>query len=161
MTDQAIDPGFLDTANDPVALRPLGPALLRGLRCRCPNCGRGQLFKSYLKSVDECSVCGQEIHHHRADDLPPYLTVFIVGHIVVASFLALDEAVTLSMWAQLAIWVPVTLILSLGLLQPLKGATIALQWSLRLGGFGGSDDGGSEKEWTWGDPAETDRAQQP
>ena len=117
--------------------RPLAQALARGLRCRCPNCGEGRLFASYLRSVDACSVCGEEIHHHRADDLPPYLTIFIVGHLVVAMFLAADEMVALPMWAHLAIWVPVTLVLSLGLLQPLKGATIALQWSLRLGGFGG------------------------
>ena len=117
--------------------RPLAQALARGLRCRCPHCGEGRLFASYLRSVDACAVCGEEIHHHRADDLPPYLTIFIVGHLVVAMFLAADEMVALPMWAHLAIWVPVTLVLSLGLLQPLKGATIALQWSLRLGGFGG------------------------
>ncbi len=151
MTNQTIASPFIAAANDPVAVRPLGAALLKGLRCRCPNCGTGRLFRSYLKSFDECAVCNQEIHHHRADDLPPYLTVFIVGHIVVAAFLALDEAVTLSMWAQLSIWVPVTLVLSLGLLQPLKGATIALQWSLRLGGFDGSADG----------DATIDRAQKP
>jgi len=90
--------------------------------------------------VDACSVCHQEIHHHRADDLPPYLTVFIVGHIVVGLFMFVERAVTLSMWTHLAIWVPITLFLSLALLQPLKGATIALQWALRLGGFGGEAD---------------------
>ncbi|MCB8837081.1 DUF983 domain-containing protein [Aurantimonas sp. VKM B-3413] len=120
--------------------RPLGPALLRGLRCRCPNCGEGKLFRAYLKSVEACNVCGEEIHHHRADDLPPYLTVFIVGHLIVALFMAADEMVRMSMWAHLAIWVPLTILLSLALLQPLKGATIALQWSLRLGGFGGEKD---------------------
>ena len=144
MSDRSADNDSLPATDDPVAPRPLGPALIEGLRCRCPNCGRGKLFKAYLKSVDACAACGEEIHHHRADDLPPYLTVFIVAHIVVAAFLALDETVALSMWTQLAIWVPVTLILSLGLLQPLKGATIALQWSLRLGGFG--PDGGESAD---------------
>ena len=161
MSDQSLDASFMAAANDPVARRPLGPALIKGLRCRCPNCGHGPLFKSYLKNVDECIVCHQEIHHHRADDLPPYLTVFLVAHIVVAGFLALDEAVTLSMGAQLGIWVPVALILSLGLLQPLKGATIALQWSLRLGGFGGTEDGEATIAWTPVEPVQGEQARNP
>jgi len=140
MSQQMIDSEYAVLANSPDNVRPVGPALLKGLRCRCPNCGVGKLFSGYLKSVDACSVCHQEIHHHRADDLPPYLTVFIVGHIVVGLFMFVERAVTLSMWTHLAIWVPITLFLSLALLQPLKGATIALQWALRLGGFGGEAD---------------------
>lgn len=140
MSQQMIDREYAVRANNSDSVRPVGPALLKGLRCRCPNCGVGKLFSGYLKSVDACSVCHQEIHHHRADDLPPYLTVFIVGHIVVGLFMFVERAVTLSMWTHLAIWVPITLFLSLALLQPLKGATIALQWALRLGGFGGEVD---------------------
>ncbi|HDZ72979.1 MAG TPA: DUF983 domain-containing protein [Aurantimonas coralicida] len=142
MSQQMIDSEYPVRANSPDNVRPVGRALLKGLRCRCPNCGVGKLFSGYLKSVDACSVCHQEIHHHRADDLPPYLTVFIVGHIVVGLFMFVERAVTLSMWTHLAIWVPITLFLSLALLQPLKGATIALQWALRLGGFGGEADEG-------------------
>ncbi|MAP18906.1 MAG: DUF983 domain-containing protein [Aurantimonas coralicida] len=127
-------------ANSAEGDRPLWPALVNGFRCHCPNCGEGKLFRSYLRSVDDCSVCGQEIHHHRADDLPPYLTIFIVGHIVVALFMGIEASYDLSMWTHLAMWVPVTLVLSLALLQPLKGATIGLQWSLRLGGFGTEDE---------------------
>lgn len=128
------------TANDGASERNLGQALLHGLRCRCPNCGEGKLFRGFVKSVDACEACGQEIHHHRADDLPPYLTIFIVGHLVVALFMAVEQISDLSMWAHLAIWVPVTILLSLVLMQPLKGATIGLQWALRLGGFGGETE---------------------
>ncbi|NDV88612.1 DUF983 domain-containing protein [Aurantimonas aggregata] len=139
--NQPMSAGTFETrANSREGERPLWPALVNGFRSRCPNCGKGKLFKGFLKSVDSCSECGQEIHHHRADDLPPYLTIFIVGHVVVAGFMALDETVALSMWTQLAIWVPITIAMSLALMQPLKGATIALQWSLRLGGFGGEED---------------------
>ncbi|MCE7028229.1 DUF983 domain-containing protein [Jiella sp. CBK1P-4] len=115
--------------------RPIGRSLWRGFKSRCPQCGEGRLFKSFVKSVDECGVCGLEVHHHRADDLPPYLTIFIVGHIVVAGFMGMEEAVELTMWQHLAIWVPVTILLSLALMQPLKGATIGLQWALKMGGF--------------------------
>ncbi|MBP0615397.1 DUF983 domain-containing protein [Jiella mangrovi] len=126
--------------------RLLGTSMWRGFRGQCPRCAKGRLFKGFLKSVHECDACGLAIHHHRADDLPPYLTVFIVGHVVVAGFMGMEEAVELTMWEHLAIWVPVTIVLSLVLLQPLKGATIGLQWALKMGGF--SDTG--EPEETFG-----------
>ncbi|RFC66415.1 DUF983 domain-containing protein [Fulvimarina endophytica] len=140
ITRYSADPSAIRTANDTEAERNLGSAMLRGLACKCPNCGEGKLFKSFVKSVDACDACGQEIHHHRADDLPPYLTIFIVGHVVVALFMAAENAVDLSIWAHMAIWVPVTILLSLVLMQPLKGATIGLQWALRLGGFSGKGE---------------------
>lgn len=122
------------------ARRPLGQSLSRGFLCRCPQCGEGKLFKGYLRSVDACAVCGERFADHRADDLPPYLTVFIVGHVVVALFMALDDAAALSLWTNLAIFVPLTVVLSLALLRPLKGATIGLQWAKRMHGFGDSAD---------------------
>ncbi|MAZ82349.1 MAG: hypothetical protein CME90_01890 [Hoeflea sp.] len=115
-------------------------AILRGFRCRCPNCGEGKLFRSYLKTVDECAYCGEEIKHHRADDFPAYLTIFIVGHIIVAAYMSVDQVVELEMWQQMALWIPLTGILSLLLLQPLKGGVIGLQWALRMHGFGGIDE---------------------
>ena len=64
--------------------RPLRTALLRGWRRKCPNCGQGALLKSYLKVNDTCTVCREELHHHRADDGPAYLTILIVGHLMIA-----------------------------------------------------------------------------
>jgi len=58
--------------------------LLRGLRGKCPNCGKGRLFRAFLKVADRCDRCGEELYHHRADDLPAYLVVVLVGHLVVA-----------------------------------------------------------------------------
>ena len=37
---------------------------------------------------------------------------------------------------QLAVWLPLALVLSLALLQPVKGAIVGLQWALRMHGFG-------------------------
>ena len=115
-------------------------AVKRGLLGRCPNCGEGKLFRAYLKPVDACAHCGAEMHYHRADDFPPYLTIFIVGHIIVAAYMAVEEMVTLAMWQHMAIWIPLTGALSLALLQPLKGGVIGLQWALRMHGFGGVDE---------------------
>ena len=62
--------------------REVKPALLRGWRRRCPNCGKGPMMKSYLAVRDNCPVCNETLSHHRADDGPAYLTILIVGHLM-------------------------------------------------------------------------------
>lgn len=114
-------------------------SIKRGLSCRCPSCGQGKLFRSYLKSVDNCAVCGEDFTHQRADDLPAYLVIVLVGHIVLGGFMMTDLVWPMSNWAHLAIWSPLTLVLALGLIQPLKGAVIGLQWAARMHGFGGDE----------------------
>ncbi len=125
---------------DTGAPRDIMRSMARGFMMRCPHCGRGRLFAGFLRSVEHCDACGEAFHHHRADDLPPYLTIFIVGHLVVALFMGVEQVTVLPLWAHLAIWIPVTLLLSLVLLQPLKGATIGLQWAIRMHGFGGRSE---------------------
>ncbi len=120
--------------------RPLWRAMWNGCRGKCPNCGEGKLFASFIKTVNQCERCGLEMHHHRADDLPAYLVVVIVGHIVVGAFMGFEATSTLSTWQHLAIWVPLTIILALALLRPVKGAIVGLQWALYMHGFGGEDD---------------------
>ncbi|OYX13444.1 MAG: hypothetical protein B7Z15_07230 [Rhizobiales bacterium 32-66-8] len=118
-----------------VAPRSVGTALARGALCRCPKCGKGRMFKSYLKVVDACAVCGEELHHHRADDAPPYAVITVVGHIVVPLLLIMEEVYRPAVWLHLVIFLPLTLLLSLVLLPPIKGALVALQWALRMHGF--------------------------
>jgi uncharacterized protein (DUF983 family) len=120
--------------------RPLWDAMLRGFLGRCPKCGEGRLFRSYVKTVDRCEHCGEEIHHHRADDFPAYLVVVIVGHITLGGFLGVEVATEWPMWLHLAIWVPLTILLALALLRPVKGAIIGMQWALYMHGFGGEED---------------------
>lgn len=120
--------------------RNTGQAIKRGALGRCPCCGEGKLFESYLKPVEVCAVCGEEMFHQRADDFPPYLAIFIVGHIVVAGFMATDRWLVLESWQHLMIWIPVTIALSLALLPLLKGGVIGMQWALRMHGFGGETD---------------------
>ena len=120
--------------------RPLMNAMLRGFLGRCPHCGEGKLFASFVKTVDRCAHCGEEMHHHRADDLPAYLVVVIVGHIVVGAFMSVEATSTLSTWQHLAIWIPLTIGSALALLRPIKGAVVGLQWALYMHGFSGEDD---------------------
>lgn len=127
----------------PLKRRPLIPALKNGLRCRCPQCGEGKLFKSYSKSVDVCENCGEEIFHHRADDLPAYLNLFVVGHIMIGVYLIYDRFFQTSAWTDLAIFLPITLAMTFALLEPIKGFVIALQWANYMHGFGGEGEDGT------------------
>ena len=127
-------------ANDRAAKRDVGIAVRRGFLERCPNCGKGRLFRAYLKVVDACPVCAEELYHQRADDAPPYITMLIVGHIVVAGVLAAEEAWPQSpMWLGAIIWIWLTFVLSLLLLPRVKGALVGYQWALRMHGFGGPE----------------------
>ena len=107
-------------------------SMLRGAKLTCPSCGKGSMFRRYLKVADECPSCGEELHHHRADDAPPYFTIFVVGHIVVPGMLLLEQNVHPPSWVHMVTWVPVTLLLTLALLPPIKGAVIGAQWALRM-----------------------------
>ncbi|WP_025060080.1 DUF983 domain-containing protein [Sulfitobacter donghicola] len=115
--------------------RSLGQALLRGWRRKCPNCGSGPVLHGYLKVNDHCTVCEEELHHHRADDGPAYLTILVVGHLM-APLLHIvfvhyrPEPITL-----FTIFAVGTVALSLYLLPRLKGALIGFQWAKEMGGF--------------------------
>ena len=119
----------------PAEKRDVWTALKRGFRCRCPRCGQGKLFRAFLKVDDACSACGLDFSPHRADDLPAYLVIVIVGHIVVPLALMIETNYSPPVALQLAIYLPLTLILSLVLLQPVKGAVVGMQWALRMHGF--------------------------
>jgi uncharacterized protein (DUF983 family) len=82
--------------------------------------------------VSRCATCGEGFGDIRADDFPPYLTILVVGHIIVP-FILLAERFGFSTAQQVALWVPMTLLLTLLLLPRLKGAVIGLMWSLGLG----------------------------
>jgi len=125
-----------ELASTPEATAPtaIGVApVLRGFRRRCPCCGEAALFRGYLKPVARCARCGTEFGRIRADDFPPYLTILVVGHLIVPLIL-LAERFGFSTAQQIAVWVPVTLLLTLLLLPRFKGAVIGLMWSLDLGG---------------------------
>jgi uncharacterized protein (DUF983 family) len=115
--------------------RPIFASLLRGAAHKCPACGVGAMFRRYLKVSDACPHCGEALHHHRADDAPAYLTIVIVGHIVVGLVLAVEMAYRPPLWLHAALWLPLTVILTLVLLPSVKGALVGLQWALRMHGF--------------------------
>lgn len=110
-------------------------ALGRGFAMKCPCCGEGRAFGKFLKVVHSCDVCHEELHHHEADDYPAYLVIFLIGKMVFAGVLIVELAYTPPYWVHFAIWMPLVLFGALGMLQPIKGAVVALQWHLGLHGF--------------------------
>jgi uncharacterized protein (DUF983 family) len=116
------------------------PAVRRGFAGRCPQCGEGRLFGRFLKISPTCATCGEDYTHARADDLPPYLVITVVGHIVGTGILSAETYADWPAWLHMAIWPALTVILSLALIQPLKGVVVAHQWALRMHGFGGVED---------------------
>jgi uncharacterized protein (DUF983 family) len=112
--------------------------LWRGARGHCPACGEGRLFAGYLKPVDRCEACGTDIGRIRADDAPPYFTIFIAGKVIAPFVFGLERALAPPLWVHAVLWGPVITLACILLLRPVKGATIGLM--LRLG-IDGSEHG--------------------
>lgn len=121
--------------SEDTAPRDTATALKRGFSCRCPQCGEGRIFGKFLKVNPTCSNCGLNLDGHRADDMPPYIVIMIVGHIVVGLNLAFEQGAEWPLWIHFAIWPTLTLVSALMLLQPVKGALIGYQWALKMHGF--------------------------
>jgi uncharacterized protein (DUF983 family) len=110
-------------------------AMRRGFMMRCPNCGKGKLFGRFLKVADHCTACGEVFSHHRADDFPAYLVIVIVGHLLVPTALIIEVAYSPPLWLDILIWLPLTAISAIALLQPVKGAIVGMQWQMGMHGF--------------------------
>ena len=118
--------------------RSVANAVMRGFAAKCPACGTGSAFSGFLTVADECSHCGEPLHHHRADDFPAYLNILIVGHVLIGAsifFLSIME-----MWQAVVVVCALALIMCFALMRPLKGMVVGVQWALRLHGFGGNHD---------------------
>ena len=98
----------------------------RGFRRHCPRCGQGRMFSGYLSTREACDVCGLKYEPLRSDDAPPYFTLFIVGHLVVALYMAVWQMLDIPTWAQALIWCSFTVVLSLVLLPLIKGGVMAV-----------------------------------
>jgi uncharacterized protein (DUF983 family) len=106
-------------------------AVRRGLMDRCPVCGEGRIFDGYLKVVPECAACHAPLGRVRADDAPPYFTIFLVGHLLVPLVLWVEWRWMPPMWLHMTVWLPLFTILCMLVLRPIKGATVG--WMSRLG----------------------------
>lgn len=101
---------------------------ITGLKCRCPRCGEGPLFYSYLKVSKTCESCGLDLAFADSGDGPAIFIIFLVSPIIIALAMILDSLFHPSPIVHLALWLPATVILCLALLPPFKGIMIALQY---------------------------------
>ena len=115
--------------------RPTWPAIARGWRRKCPRCGNGPLLRGYLTVRDSCPVCREELHHHRADDGPAYLTILIVGHLMAPLLLIAFTTFRPDPLILFTVFAVGCITLSLYLLPRLKGVIVAIQWSRYMHGF--------------------------
>jgi len=93
------------------------------------------MFRAFLKVADHCPACGEELHHHRADDFPAYIVIVIVGHILIPLVLLVETHIAPPFWMGMLLWPAAVVVLGLALLQPVKGAIVGLQWALAMHGF--------------------------
>jgi uncharacterized protein (DUF983 family) len=99
-----------------------------GLLCRCPRCGEGKLFKSYLKLAPSCTACGLDLAFADSGDGPAIFVIFLVAPLVIALAMMVGAVFNPPPYVHLFLWIPATLILSLALLPPFKATMVALQY---------------------------------
>jgi len=120
--------------NDDSLRPPLGTALWRGLKGRCPACGVGRLFQRFLKPVESCSACHEPLGHVRSDDAAPWLTILITGHIVVPLMLSVERVTDWPEWVAMIVWPSVALVVAVAVLPRAKGALMGVIWAAKAPG---------------------------
>lgn len=99
-----------------------------GLACKCPRCGRGPLYKGFLDLAPSCSSCGLDYSFADSGDGPAVFVILLAGFVVVALAFWVEMAYEPPLWVHALLWTPAILIVTLGMLRPLKGIMVALQY---------------------------------
>jgi uncharacterized protein (DUF983 family) len=111
-----------------VRASPQRSAIATGLACKCPRCSQGRLFAGFLTVAERCAACGLDFKKADSGDGPAVFIIFILGFLVVPAAFWVEFRFEPPMWLHLTIWPPVILGGALGLLRPMKGVLIALQY---------------------------------
>lgn len=110
-------------------------AAFRGLRNKCPRCGKGPVLRNYLKVVDDCAHCGEHLSHARADDGPAYLTIVVVGHLLIPIMGHLYASYDPDPLTVALVFCVAAALLSLWMLPKFKGMIVGIQWANHMHGF--------------------------
>jgi uncharacterized protein (DUF983 family) len=105
--------------------------IARGLRGRCPRCGKGRLFQGFLQLRPRCERCGLDFNFADAGDGPAVFVILIGGAIVVGAALITEVVYQPPYWLHAMLWLPLILLVTLAPLRPVKGLMIALQYHHR------------------------------
>ena len=101
----------------------------RGFNKRCPCCGLTPIFKSYVKTYNKCRSCGIKLSNYKSDDGPAYITIFIIGHILIPLILLTEKYFSPSLYFQMFIWPLITIFLAYGCYQGLKELLLGYKFS--------------------------------
>ena len=104
-----------------------------GVTGRCPRCGGGPLFNGFLELAPSCEACGLDYGFADAGDGPAVIVTLLAGFVVVGAALVVEVKYEPPMWLHLLIFLPLTLIVCLGMLRPLKGVLVSLQYRNKAG----------------------------
>jgi uncharacterized protein (DUF983 family) len=113
----------------PMTDKSIWTGIRRGLSRQCPACGRGALFGGFLRVRGQCDACGADNTLYPSDDMPAYLTILVVGHLIVPALLLVDHVFAPALWLQFAVWPALTGLLCILLLPPVKGGVVGLCWA--------------------------------
>ena len=118
-----------------MAQRDVWASVFRGACARCPNCGRGRLFRAYLKPVETCAECNESLKHIRADDGPAWLTILVVGHIVGALALHMEMTSPMPVGTSIAIFLALSAVMIAWFLPRAKGMFVGAIWAMDATGI--------------------------
>ena len=110
---------------------PPQPPISTGLAGHCPRCGQGKLFDGFLSVAPRCQLCGLDFKFADAGDGPAVFVTLLAGFVVLGIALWTELAYEPPMWVHLVVFLPLTLIVCLAMLRPLKGVMVALQYRHR------------------------------
>lgn len=113
--------------------KPTVSPISAGMRCRCPNCGEGQLYRGFLKFKDRCDACEADLTIADAGDGPSFFVMFAALIVIVPSAMILELVARPPWWVHVLIWPPVVFGFCLALLRPFKATLFALQWRHKAG----------------------------
>lgn len=105
-----------------------GAAALRGIAGRCPRCGKGRIFSGFLTVAPACEACGLDYGFADSADGPAVFVIFLAGFVVAGAALVTEFTWAPPFWLHALLWAPLTVLLCVAPLRPLKGLMIALQF---------------------------------
>jgi uncharacterized protein (DUF983 family) len=105
--------------------------LMAGLAGRCPNCGEGHLFEGFLTVTPRCEACGYDLAKGDSGDGPAVFVIMIAGFLVAFAALFTEFTIHPPIWVHLVVWLPLTVVVCVGMLRPMKGLMLAAQFANR------------------------------
>lgn len=108
-------------------------AFAAGVKCRCPNCGEGRLYRGFLTFKDRCDACGADLTIADTGDGASFFVMFAALILIVPSAMFFEFALRPPVWLHIIIWPPLTFAFCLFFLRPVKALLFALQWKHKAG----------------------------